>query len=67
MGTVRATYILWRIKPLLGRELKKDIQYNRCSAIGGKTNTRFYATIEGLLDCNNGNYVLCVDVIRRTV
>jgi hypothetical protein len=20
-----------------------------------------------LLDCNNGNYVLCVDVIRRTV
>jgi hypothetical protein len=30
-----AYVVLWRIEPLLGRDLIKDNQYSRCYAIGG--------------------------------
>jgi hypothetical protein len=44
--------ILWRTDWLLSSD---SVHNSRCYAIGKYTNTRFYATVEVLLESNNGN------------
>jgi hypothetical protein len=49
-----STFILtFKLFPLC--ILNYSNEYSRCYAIGGLTNIRFYATVELLLDHNNGN------------